>query len=107
MIVREAYQDVRHVLCRQHYAHPPAGFAPLGPVESARAGGPCEACTDAHCRHCGWLVSAEGVTIDVDCDLPRDGARPERCSDTACESAAVCDVLGREVYRAVRQGARS
>ncbi len=61
-------------------------------VNGAKGGRPT-----AHCIYCGWLVPAEGVSIAPEYDTPRDGARPKRCSDTACESNRECDELGRVV----------
>ena len=46
MIVREAYRDVTHRICRDHYSGVkslPANAPPLGPVEDARDTG-CQWC---------------------------------------------------------------
>lgn len=44
MIIREAYRDVTHTVCRRCYDNPPDDAPAFGPVESARWGGPCEFC---------------------------------------------------------------
>lgn len=47
MIVREAYRDERHSVCRDHYNDPPPGAPTFGPVEDARDSAPCEWCDEA------------------------------------------------------------
>lgn len=49
MIVREAYRDRCHAVCRRHYngeLAPPADAPPLGQVQDARERG-CEWCDEA------------------------------------------------------------
>jgi hypothetical protein len=56
MIVREAYSDNTHRLCRQHYEDLPSGFAPLGAVEDARDKEGCEVCDDGGTVRIGELA---------------------------------------------------
>lgn len=49
------------------------------------------------CVYCGWLVPAEGVTLDPAIDVAYDEQAPERCSESACESKMVCDAFGKPV----------
>lgn len=53
MIVREAYRDVTHSICRAHYNEikpAPNGAPALGPVEDARDLEPCEFCALASAK---------------------------------------------------------
>lgn len=63
MIVREAYRDRRHRVCREHWhgAKPlPADAPVLGPVIDSRSCG-CEFCEDLHpCPACDrWTLPSD------------------------------------------------
>jgi hypothetical protein len=74
------------------------GLGSLGPVQHGAHRGECEGKRHgAYCENCGWLVPAEGVSIDPESDLPRAGAKDQRCADTACISYRVVDGQGRAI----------
>lgn len=39
---------------------------------------------EGYCDDCGWPIAAEGWTLTGEDAAPREGARPQRCQDTAC-----------------------
>lgn len=64
MVVKEAYRDRTHSVCRDHYAHPPIDAPTLGPVQDARDNQPCEFCPEER------YADGEGSAHDPWCTFP-------------------------------------
>lgn len=60
MIIREAYRDKTHVVCRHHYDSPPSGSLPLGPVVFGSRGPDMNCC---FCREAIRLSMARPVRV--------------------------------------------